>query len=219
MSKVTYWDVRFLDANDRIDHSCVLTADQAAEIADGRKVVFDAIIPEEDFPTPGWAPQITPLDNPTASKSEALIDWIRELLEYRTRDDDGDLTIAGCDLDEGLALLDAYDGKPPRPVQVWSAGWNVPGYMPDEEPHHFRTWEDAAAWLDDELARAGDCAREDGTQKVVDQYTDAQLELENMRGGTEQAHLDNRSSFYARVGNYLWWIEHVTLPAGEEPNW
>jgi hypothetical protein len=44
---------------------------------------------------------------------------------------------------------------------TWVVGYNMPGYMPDSEPHEHEDYEEAKAQLIDELAFARDDAEED----------------------------------------------------------
>jgi hypothetical protein len=39
-------------------------------------------------------------------------------------------------------------------IDVWSAGWNMPGYMPDNPPALFLGWDQARDYLVEELERA-----------------------------------------------------------------
>lgn len=87
---------------------------------------------------------------------------------------------------------------------VWTAGWNIPGYLPDEPAEVYESWDDARQYLDNELERAGDdFAHDDGEQTIVDQYAIARQLL-------DQSEPDQ--AFYARVGNYVWWIERIIHP-------
>lgn len=91
----------------------------------------------------------------------------------------------------------------------WVAGWNIPGFLPDEEAAYFPTFEEAAAYIVDELERADeDLGEEQGTSG---QYQAAIETLNAMRGSFEAAYQTNQSHFYARVGAYVWWIEGVGL--------
>ena len=98
-----------------------------------------------------------------------------------------------------------HTGCKPDAIVVWAAGWNIPGYLPDDPACHYITWEKAREYLDDELARAGDdFTCEDGDQSIVNMYADAGDKLSKATAGER---------FCERVGNYVWWIEEIVLPA------
>jgi hypothetical protein len=41
-------------------------------------------------------------------------------------------------------------------VDIWVAGWNMPGYMPDNPPFLFVDWDNARDYLAEEMERALD---------------------------------------------------------------
>jgi len=51
-------------------------------------------------------------------------------------------------------------------MSKWTAGWNMPGYLPESDPVSFDTWHEAHAYVVDSLERAWD----DGSD---DDYLDA----------------------------------------------
>lgn len=88
----------------------------------------------------------------------------------------------------------------PAPTKVWSCGWNIPGYLPVNEPMNFETWEQARAALLEELHLAVDDAIIDEEHQL---YLNAIDQL-----GREDPEFD----WTMRIGNYAWWIQHITLP-------
>lgn len=52
----------------------------------------------------------------------------------------------------------------------WVAGWNMPGYLPENEPAMFDTWGEAHAYIVWELERAWDSGMDE-------HYLDAHTEL------------------------------------------
>lgn len=99
--------------------------------------------------------------------------------------------------------------EPARPRKVWSSGWNVPGYAPDDEPMNFDTWSAAQLALDDELMRADIEALNDGRNDAADAYEAARLSLANA---------EERINWSERVGNYVWWVQEIVLPESDEPD-
>jgi len=81
-------------------------------------------------------------------------------------------------------------------TQVWSSGWNIPGYLPEVDPMNFETWQEAA----DALREALEQARDDwlfDDPAVAGQYSVA-IEL------LDQCEPDQR--FCERVGtSSAWW--------------
>ena len=77
-------------------------------------------------------------------------------------------------------------------IPVYAAGWNMPGYMPDSEPALFLDFDDARAYLADEIDRIAD---EDG----VDEDDAAQLvdEVNEWKESGEHG---------LNFGSYFYWI-------------
>jgi hypothetical protein len=42
-------------------------------------------------------------------------------------------------------------GKHSKPTNQWVAGWNMPGYLPDNQPEVFDSFEDAQEWLAEQI--------------------------------------------------------------------
>ena len=99
--------------------------------------------------------------------------------------------------------------EPVRPRKVWSSGWNVPGYLPDDEPMNLDTWSAARDALMEELERARDEATDDGVADDNNPYIDAIDDLSDAEDGI---------NWCQRVGNYVWWVQEIVLPEGDEPD-
>jgi hypothetical protein len=95
------------------------------------------------------------------------------------------------DISERLEELEALR----RP---FVAGWNMPGYMPDNEPASFETFEDAQAYIREEIERQ---AEEQETE-----FPDALERLD-----------ESESEFGETVGNYHYWITDTQASNFEDP--
>jgi hypothetical protein len=84
----------------------------------------------------------------------------------------------------------------------WSAGWNMPGYMPDNDPAVFADWSDAQTYILDELHRYLD-ETDDETEQ-----TDIRATIDRLANATE----DNE--FGETVGKYHFWLSHQGANAG-----
>lgn len=90
-------------------------------------------------------------------------------------------------------------------IKLFSAGWNMPGYMPDSDPACFTDFESARDYILEEIKRAADeKAQEtdyqehenhDGEENTLAEYDDAKECVE------KQA-----SAFSLIVGDYVYWI-------------
>lgn len=102
-------------------------------------------------------------------------------------------------------LLNDYTLQPepePAPTKVWSCGWNIPGYLPDDEPMNFETWLQARDALLEALYQAAEDRAEDAPDQALD-YTRARKYLEAV---------DADCNWSTRIGNYLWWVQRIVLP-------
>lgn len=96
------------------------------------------------------------------------------------------------DLRDVIARFEELEGN----RKPWRAGWNMPGYMPDSEPAGFETFEDAQAYIIDEIKRAEDAAEsEDAATDLCHAAEDVNLWSEGEHGQT--------------IGNYHYWIAKV----------
>jgi hypothetical protein len=81
------------------------------------------------------------------------------------------------------------------------AGWNMPGYMPDNEPAAFETFGDAQEYLADEIKRHND------ESDLPDETLAATLERLD----------ESESEFGETVGNYHYWITDTQASNFEDP--
>lgn len=79
------------------------------------------------------------------------------------------------------------------------AGWNMPGYMPDNEPAAFETFEDAQAYIREEIKRH---AEEQETE-----FPDALERLD-----------ESEDEFGETVGKYHFWITDTKESNFEDPD-
>lgn len=88
-------------------------------------------------------------------------------------------------------------------VPLWSAGWNMPGYMPDSDPALFVDWSDARDYLAGEIRATVDQDSEDpeAAQRVADlaEYADS---LDNLKP-------DYNAETGHTVGQCHYWIAKV----------
>jgi hypothetical protein len=88
-------------------------------------------------------------------------------------------------------------------VPLWSAGWNMPGYMPDSDPALFMDWSDARDYIAGEIRTTAEQDEEDpeATQRVDDlrEYADS---LDNLKPDYD-AEIGNT------VGQYHYWVAKV----------
>lgn len=99
---------------------------------------------------------------------------------------------------------------------VWAVGWNMPGYMPDSEPMHFETWQEARDAYCDELLRAADehaeglesfgaadkdAADPEATMAELDATIAAHIALLKARTAETEASFD--------IGQYRYWLERM----------
>lgn len=97
----------------------------------------------------------------------------------------------------------------------WVAGWNTPGYLPDNEPVSFTSFHNACSYLVDELeavarerrdasaACGGDAMRE--LNRQVRDYECA-MEYVTKQSCTVSDGQAPAEPFFVTVGNYVWWV-------------
>lgn len=74
----------------------------------------------------------------------------------------------------------------------WVAGYNMPGYMPDNEPAVFEDFGSAKRYIIDELKRD-------------EEQADTEEEAETICGFAEDVNLES-GEFSAQCGNYVYWV-------------
>ncbi len=85
---------------------------------------------------------------------------------------------------------------------MYIAGWNMPGYLPDNEPAHFDTFEEAKQYIIDELMAYAD-------EEDADEPTTLGNEIDNV---AQDVNLESRP-FTVYAGKFAWWVEPCD-PAG-----
>lgn len=83
--------------------------------------------------------------------------------------------------------------------RAYAAGWNMPGYMPDNEPARFETWEEARDYIADELNRAADECSESDRETYASLYKSGAESLSAMD--------TPKDGFGRTLGQWHWWIE------------
>lgn len=86
---------------------------------------------------------------------------------------------------------------------AYVAGWNMPGYMPDSEPARFQTWEDAAEYIGEEMARAA--------ESLMD-LPESALESETLTASAIhiRSAAEMPKGYGETIGNYHYWIEPLS---------
>lgn len=86
----------------------------------------------------------------------------------------------------------------------WIAGWNIPGYLPDDEPQAFATFAEAHDYLIEELNRGMECRLGDLTSSddskaagIRAVYTNALKRLGEQPAGTDT---------WVQCGKHVWWL-------------
>lgn len=83
-------------------------------------------------------------------------------------------------------------------VELYSAGSNMPGYMPDSEPALFTDFDDAQESIVDELERAIDECDENETAQTVSDLSEAQEYVRKQKDAFSVT-VDNRAYWVAKV--------------------
>lgn len=94
-------------------------------------------------------------------------------------------------------------------IKLFSAGWNLPGYMPDSDPAIFTSFEDAKAYIVEEIKRDAEQTVEAMELGVV---TDTEATDESATPEHDSALLTlatTQEPFSAHVGNYVYWVVEV----------
>jgi len=79
----------------------------------------------------------------------------------------------------------------------WAVGYNMPGFMPDNDPSYFTTYDEAREYLIDELTRAADEAEDDANALP---YTNAIYHVKATETGAE---------YGQTIGAYHWWLSRA----------
>lgn len=87
----------------------------------------------------------------------------------------------------------------------FAAGWNMPGYMPDNEPACFETYDDAKAYIADEIRRHGE---------ELDLDVDDTSAIDAAKRCEES---DEETGFGETVGEYHFWITDTKENNFEDP--
>jgi hypothetical protein len=80
------------------------------------------------------------------------------------------------------------------------AGWNMPGYMPDNEPAAFETFEDAQAYIREEIERGNE-------ESYAPEDVEAALERLD----------ESEEEFGETIGKYHYWITDTQASNFEDP--
>lgn len=83
-------------------------------------------------------------------------------------------------------------------LDIWEAGWNMPGYMPDSEPAVFMDWDEARDYLVEELERAID-EQEEG-EDATEYEAARDMLLTGGAANTERG---------LNAGRYHWFITRI----------
>lgn len=90
-------------------------------------------------------------------------------------------------------------------LELYAAGWNMPGYMPDSDPTVFLTVEAARDYIADEMDRAAD-------QEIVAHNSDEAMNLlvvaDNLAATATRCR-EGKGEFGETVGDYHYWVYKV----------
>jgi hypothetical protein len=99
---------------------------------------------------------------------------------------------------------------------VWSAGHNMPGYLPESDPAAFRTRKEALGYTVEELRRAADSFW-DTLPREGSEQEDYAEDYERAADGLAGRDADVDGDWYETFedGRIAYWFESVDLPADE----
>jgi ADP-ribosylglycohydrolase len=83
-------------------------------------------------------------------------------------------------------------------VTIYSAGWNMPGYMPDSDPARFTDFDTARSYIVDEIERHADEKAEEDEDADVSEFDEAKSFAEKQTG-----------EFTVHAGGYAYWVSKV----------
>ena len=83
---------------------------------------------------------------------------------------------------------------------MYSAGWNVPGFLPDSEPAEFNEFADAKQYIIDEILRFADQRGESGDEDSAEELTHL----------AEDINLCS-SDFEELGGGYCWFVQSIIV--------
>lgn len=133
-----------------------------------------------------------------ADRIEALVDEWQELGEVKVSGMFSDLLTHALGMVDWREIAEHHVDS----VELYAAGWNMPGYMPDETPALFTDLETARSYIEEELERAADDYGNADAEGERDEnakiYEDALAAL-----GAE------RGEFSVQVGAHVWWVTKV----------
>lgn len=86
---------------------------------------------------------------------------------------------------------------PARSAVSFAVGSNMPGYLPDSEPHYVKTWEDAVAVLVEDLRFEADYGPDDDDTATYTRAADDVALWTNRAGRVNEIHVCGR----------VYWIE------------
>lgn len=121
---------------------------------------------------------------------------------------DGDKIRDGEDLDAVITRLAywllLYEAESwLSSITIYSAGWNMPGYMPDSEPAVFTSFESAKASILESIENAADEMAQEIDETSAEQQEEA--EIDDGKAWVEK----QTSEFSVHVGKYVYWVQEV----------
>ncbi len=96
-------------------------------------------------------------------------------------------------------------------VPLFSAGWNMPGYMPDSDPALFTSHSDAIDYIRDEIERARDEAEEShNAEHEGDDHATAFTGGEDAEAAAARLEqVKDGEDTQEQVGQYVYWVAKV----------
>lgn len=88
-------------------------------------------------------------------------------------------------------------------IKLFSAGWNMPGYMPDSTPAVFTDFETARNYIAEEIERAADEKAQEIDYQEHDTEKSAITEYDDAKAWVKK----QASEFSVVVGDYCYWVK------------
>jgi hypothetical protein len=93
-------------------------------------------------------------------------------------------------------------------MKRWTAGWNMPGYLPESEPVAFDTWAEAHAYIVGAVERAWDEASENLAD--LDPDTDPHPDALFLDAHTELHVATDGQPYTVHADGYAYWVAEAS---------
>lgn len=110
---------------------------------------------------------------------------------------------------EALAVANSHsDGSLPRQPGYFSAGWNMPGYLPESEPAAFDSATDALMYLRDTLDHWANGMDHANDGALIMSYESTIAEVEETIRSVDSFNLLGGFTFH--TADYVLWVAPIT---------